>query len=442
MKAQNPYPNLGFNPVPGAPDDVSGLRGQIDTAAIAVTETNDLLNRLRNSNDDVWKGQGGDAFRAHFDSTLAQDLGYAQSSLTRAVGLLDEWHNGLVGYQETARGLETEAAVARGEHARAVTALQQAQSNPDLGLANTRFSDAEQLAAAQSRLDAATAQVRSASTAVDNCQGQIDAIIQRARDLETEHDKMARRIASELDTAAKDFAPSPPDESIWDKICDAVKAVGKFLDEHREGLHQILSAVAAIGGLIALITPPPIDAIGFAVGAIASAGLLALDLTDPKVRAGLMNGEFDAWKTVGLDALGLAPAGGSVVAAGKVGWGALRAGDAAAEAVTAVSAGRHAAESVGMGERVGRAMYEAATHEPGLLSKGIGSATDLLGKVPGVPNSVTSALGMNQVAATVFKATGVADGTHVTVSTAEAIDLFVRSKKVVSSLVAPFGGDD
>lgn len=259
--SQNPYPNLGFNPVPGAPADVAGLRGQISTAADAVKETNGLLSRLRNSNDDVWKGDGGDAFRENFDATLAQDLGYAQSSLEKAVVLLSEWHTNLVSFHDTATGLESEAAEAKGQHTKAVETLQQARSNPDLGLANMQFSDPDQLAAAQTRLNAASAQVSAASTAVDNWQGNIDSIIRRARDLEANHDSLARRIASELDAAAKDFAPSPPDKSIWDRIVDAVKAVGEWIDEHRKVLHEILANTAAIAGLLAVVTPPPIDAI-------------------------------------------------------------------------------------------------------------------------------------------------------------------------------------
>ncbi|MEU2034957.1 hypothetical protein [Nocardia amamiensis] len=435
--SQNPYPNLGFNPVPGAPSDVAGLHGQIVTAAEAVKDTNAVLNRLRNSNDSVWKGDAGDAFRANFDATLAQDLGYAQSSLERAVGLLQEWHTNLVGFQDTAKGLETEAADARGQHTQAAAALQQAKSNPDLGLANMSFSDPAELQAAQSRLDAAAARVRAASTAVDDWQGKIDAIIARARDLETTHNSLARRIASELDAAAKDFAPSPPDKSIWDRIVDAVKAVGEFLDKHRKGLHQILSIVAAIGGLVALVTPPPIDIIGFVVAAAATAGLLAIDLTDPTIRTGLKNGELDAWKTVALDSLGLAPVGGSAVAAGKVGWGLLRGTDAVAD-------GAHAAQAVGNAERFGRAIYEGLTHEPQLSSKIAGGIANVLEKAPGVPN-IATALGMDQAAVSVLKATGVASGEYVAVSTAEAIDLFARSGKVVHSLLEPpmsWLGDD
>ncbi|MFI6171824.1 hypothetical protein ACIBCN_33945 [Nocardia sp. NPDC051052] len=324
--SNNPYPNLGFNPVPGAPTDVAGLRGQIDTSADAVRETNDLLTRLRNSNDNVWKGDAGDAFRANFDATLAQDLGYAQKSLERAVSVLDQWHTDLVGYQDTAKGLDAEAADAKSQHTQAVSALQSAKANPDLALANVMFTDQGELQAAQSRLDAATAQVRSASTAVDNWQGKIDSILQRARDLETQHDGTARRAATELDAAAKDFAPSPPDKSIWDRIADAVKGVGEWISEHRQQIHDVLSGISAVTGLLALVTPPPADAIFAGIALVAGAGVLAMDALDPEVRSAfsdVLHGDFnsDALKkigtTVGIDALGVIPGVGGAYKGAK-----------------------------------------------------------------------------------------------------------------------------
>ncbi|WP_051024332.1 hypothetical protein [Nocardia aobensis] len=363
----NPYPNLGFNPVPGAADDVAGLHGQISSASAAVKETNGLLTRLRSSNDSVWVGDGGDAFRASFDATLAQDLGYAQSSLERAVGLLGEWHSGLVAFQETAKGLETEAATARGDHAKALTALQQAQANPDLGLANMQFTDRDQLADAQRRLDAAAAQVCSASTAVDNAQGAIDAIIKRAHDLETEHNGLAKRIASELDAAAKDFAPSPPGKSIWDKISDAVKGVGKWISDHKKQIHDILSGISAVTGLLALVTPPPADAIFGAIALVSGAGALAMDFLDPDVRdalGGVLQGDFSKdnltkiGTTVGLDSLAVIPGG----------TGVLKGAGAAFKATE---------ESGG----VFKAFAEGA-QSPGLMSKG-------LNKIPR-PDGVTN----------------------------------------------------
>jgi hypothetical protein len=209
-----------------------------------------------------------------------------------------------------------EAAEARGQHAQAVATLQQARSNPDLGLANMQFSDPGQLAAAQTRLNNAAAQVQSASTSVDNWQGNIDSIIRRAHDLEGDHDSLARRIASELDAAAKDFAPSPPDKSIWDRIAGAVKAVGEWIDEHRKGIHDILANTAAIAGLLAVVTPPPIDAIALGVALVAGAGALALDLTDAEMRNDLLHGSLSeklgAGMTISGDALGLIPGVGAL----------------------------------------------------------------------------------------------------------------------------------
>ncbi|WP_280508641.1 hypothetical protein, partial [Nocardia flavorosea] len=160
----NPYPNLGYNPVPGVPDDVAGLSNRVETAAEAVRETNDLLARLRNSNDEVWRGEAGDAFRSHFDATLAQDLGYTQSSLERAVTVLGEWNTALVGFRDQAKALDQEAGVAAAEVNKAVTEVQNANANPDLGLANQVFDDPAALQAAQTRLNAATARVNAANT--------------------------------------------------------------------------------------------------------------------------------------------------------------------------------------------------------------------------------------------------------------------------------------
>lgn len=407
-----PYPHLGFDPVPGAPADVAGLRGQVNSACEAVKETNDLLTRLRNSNDSVWVGDGGDAFRASFDATLAQDLGYAQNSLERAVALLNEWHAGLIAYQDIATGLETEAATARGEHTKAQTALQQAQANPDLGLADQSFTDQGQLADAQRRLDAAAGQVRTAATAVADAQATIDAIIRRAHDLESEHNGLAKRIAAELDAAAKDFAPSPPDKSIWDKITDAVENVGKWIDEHRKGLHEALSMISAVSGLLAVVTPPPIDAIALGVSLAAGAGALALDLTDADMRDALLHGSWEeklkAAGTIGGDAMGLIPGVGALGKAGKV---ALL-GDAAGD--------------VGRFEGMARAWSES-THAPGWLNQKIVDK-NLFG-VSDALSSSGAATGVHRV----LQFTGV-EGAHSIPDPAVALKVLKGVKTSVSDI--------
>ncbi|WP_051133423.1 hypothetical protein [Nocardia paucivorans] len=356
----NPYPHLGFNPVPGVPDDVTDLTNRIKTATEAVRDTSDLLFRLRNSNDEVWRGEAGDAFRSHFDATLAQDLGYAQKSLERAVTLLGEWNTALIGFRDQAKALDQEAATAADELDKAILELQRANANPDLGLANQQFDDPAALQAAQNRLNAATARVNTASAAVDHWMGIQDSIRARAHDLETEHGNVAKRIAAELDAAAKDFAPSEPDKSIWERITDAVKAIGDWIDEHREGIHTALGIVSAASGLLALCTPPPISAIALGVALAASAGALTLDLTDDQMRQDLMSLDPKAWLTLSGDALGAVP---GVSGLGKTAWAGLTGADEAGRLASMATA------------------WKDAAHDPGLVAKILTDGTRLGAKL-------------------------------------------------------------
>lgn len=416
---QNPYPNLGFNPVPGVPDDVVGLTNRIKTAADAVRETNELLSRLRNSNDEVWRGEAGDAFRSHFDTTLAQDLGYAQSSLERAVALLGEWNTNLLGFRDQAKALDQEAATAADELNKAITELRRAHAHPDLGLANQQFDDPAALQAAQNRLNAATARVNTASAAVDNWMGVQDSIIARARDLETEHGNVAKRIASELDAAAKDFAPSEPDKSIWDRITDAVKAIGEWIDEHREGIHAALSTTASVAGLLALVTPPPISAIALGVSLVAGAGALTLDLTDPQMREDLMSGDPKAWLTVGGDALSVIPGASGLV---KTGWVGIRGIGEAGE--HALEAGAATTRLEGMART-----WMNSAHDPGLVANAQGKLLDAaLGNAPGSPNIIAGTTHR------ILQAAGF-EGAHHAPSSAPAIAVLTRAGSSVQKLV-------
>ncbi|MGI5216989.1 hypothetical protein [Nocardia sp. CA-290969] len=409
----NPYPNLGYNPVPGVPDDVTGLSNRIKTAADAVRETNDLLARLRNSNDEVWRGEAGDAFRSHFDATLAQDLGYAQSSLERAVTVLGEWNTALVGFRDQAKALDQEAGVAAAEVNKAVTEVQNANANPDLGLANQVFDDPAALQAAQTRLNAATARVNAANTALDNWLGTQDSIAARARDLATEHENVAKRIASELDAAAKDFAPSEPDKSIWDKIKDAIGAIGEWIDEHREGIHTALSITASVAGLLALVTPPPVSAIALGVSLAAGAGALALDFTDPQIREGLMSGDMSAWLTVGGDALSVVPGGAALGKTALVGIRGL--------------------DDVGRMEGMLNA-WKAGAHDPGIVMKGLAVPVD---------SALGAAAQSAPAIAPVYKVLQVADiaDTSPLPSAAPAMAILSRAGSSVTNL-AGLGGED
>lgn len=430
----NPYPNLGYNPVPGVPDDVAGLGNRVRTAADAVRETNDLLARLRNSNDEVWRGEAGDAFRSHFDATLAEDLGYAQSSLERAVTVLGEWHTALVGFRDQAKALDQEAAVAAGEVNKAVTEVQRANADPDLKLANQQFDDQAALQAAQSRLDAATARVNAAKTALDNWLGVQDSIAARVRDLATEHENVAKRIASELDAAAKDFAPGEPDKSIWDRIKDAIGAIGEWIDEHREGIHTALSTTAAIAGLLALVTPPPVSAIALGVSLAAGAGALALDFTDPQMRADLMSGDMKAWLTVGGDALSVIPGGSAL---GKAAWVGLKGVDDLGRMEGMLHTWTVSAHDPGLvanlvSKPLDSALSTVAASGP--VTKIVGAGTESAGLVTGATNVVSS---------TTHRILQAADlsGAHGIPSSAPAIAILTRAGSSVQKLVG-LGGEE
>lgn len=112
---------------------------------------------------------------------------------------------------------------------------------------------------------------------------------------------------------------------------------------------------------------------------------------------------------------------GAGIAAGKVGGGLLRGSEALAD-------GAHAAQSLGAVERIGGSVYNAVTHEPLLTSK-------IAGKIPGV-STIVDALNLDNATRNVFQLTGLA-GRNAEVATAEAVDLFARSGKVVHSILNP-----
>ncbi|MFE1592698.1 hypothetical protein [Nocardia sp. NPDC058705] len=370
----NPYPNIGFNPAPGDATQVATLGAKVKAAADAVTETNALLNRVRNNNDDVWKGDAGQAFRDNYDATLSQDLDRAQSALQGASTLITTWHADLIGFQDAAKGLETEAAAARAEHATAVTALQQAKTNPDLGLANQTFTDSAQLAAAQSRLDAASTKLSTAATAVNNCQSTIDAIIARATSLQTNHTAKARAIATELDAAAN-FSPSEPDKSIWDTIADWFK-------DNQEEIHDALAATSAVTGLLALVTPPPVSAVLGLVALASGLGALGMNALNPEYQdtvGDIMNGQFDKGAigsmaaTLTTDTLSVLPGAGGVIKGGKALF---------SEADTALSVANAGADVAGSSTKFRQVMdgFTDGAQSPGILSNKI--LDPLVSKIP------------------------------------------------------------
>ena len=327
MGATTTYPNLGFDPCPGSVESVSSLQQRISRAATSMQQANELMNRLRSDNSSVWQGAGGDAFRQHLNSTLIEDLGKANQSLNQAVGTLQGWGTSLGGFKQRAATLEQQAAQAGRELDAARSKQRSAAGNPDLQLAGQHFDTDAALQNAQQRLDNAALALRNADGDLSAAEDALENIRTKARDLQDEWDDVAGRAADELRHAA-DFAPHKPGllSRIGSGIAHAVSAVGDWVSDHLDDIHAVLSTISAVAGLIALCTPPPIDAIALGVSVVAGVGAFATSLADPKVRGDLgqiLHGDFSGnWGSlvqVGGDVIGLVPGIGAATKMVKAG---------------------------------------------------------------------------------------------------------------------------
>jgi hypothetical protein len=354
------YPNLGFNPVPGMPDAVESLHGKVASAVDSMGEANSLMGRLRNAGDSVWQGDAGNAFREHFNSHLADDLDHAHQSLSKAVGVISGWHTDLVNFKDAAGKLEQEAEDAHQAQRQAEAALQQAKANPDFKLAGQVFGDQAMLQQAQTRLDAAETALRSASGAAEGAADRLGDVIRRAKELQGQHEDVAKKAAEALRDATHGLAPHKPGmfSRLAHAFTGALKAVGDWVKTHLKDIHAVLSTISAVAGLVALCTPPPVDAIALGVSVAAGAGALATDLADPQFRHGmgqLLTGH------VNKESLGALMTGVGDVASVIPGVGpafkAIKGGEAAVEGVSGAA---------GIAD-----LASAAAHTPGLVVKGL-----------------------------------------------------------------------
>ncbi|MFI6489331.1 hypothetical protein [Streptomyces sp. NPDC050564] len=311
------YPHLGFNPVPGSTETVTGLRKKLTGCAKVLDETHGLVTKLMDGS--YWKGDAAVAFREQLDGgPLPLNLKNAAHSIRKAAKQLDRWEGELDDFQRRAKRLEADAKDAQAAVARAKGHATKAGNSPDL----------DKKGATQ---DEARKALTRANTAVDDAEDALEKIRSKARKLADEHELQAQHRAHKIRDATKKLAPHEP--GCFDSALD-------WLDEN---LPDILSAAAAVIGLVALFVVS--GGTAAAVLLLASAALSATSLTvrmsrDPTVWAslkdGLTKGEFDTdfWSnlvTVGGDALGMVPGIGAV---GKGAAAAVRATGEAGEALT------------------------------------------------------------------------------------------------------------
>lgn len=306
--AQNPYVHLGWNPVPGEPGEVEKLRTQLVNSASALQTAYQKIDKLLGESS-FWEGDAAVGFREALDGDLPKYMKDAHKSLTLAAGHLGSWHGGLTGRRELAHKYEVEAADHKGDLKTANTRHDKAKQDPDLKLAGQTFQEGPELESAQARLNAANTRLSDAVTAVNNAQGALDDVLRKARELEGTHEAEARDLAKKLKDATNDLAPEEPG---W--LSKALSWIG-------DNLTNILSVLAAVAGLLALLCTGPFGVAMLLVAAGASLATAGSRLAKPEVRAsladGFTKGEFDAdfWENaVGLagDAAGAVPGLGAV----------------------------------------------------------------------------------------------------------------------------------
>ncbi|MFE0132013.1 putative T7SS-secreted protein [Streptomyces sp. NPDC059037] len=311
------YPDLGFNPVPGDTETVEALRRKLVDCATTLQETHGVVTRLMDGS--YWKGDAAVAFREQIeDGPLPKNLKDAANSIGKAAKHLHRWHGELDDFQRRAKRLNQAAKDARVALEAEKGRAERAGDDPDL--------DEEGAA----RHDDAKKALRRANGQVQDAQDELDGILKRARGLASEHEERANYRAGKIRDATHRLAPNEP--GLFDRATDWVK----------ENLPDILSALAGVVALVAIVFSGPLGIAMVAALMLASsalsAGALGARVWDPEVRASLMDGvtkrEFDAdfWSnavSVGADGLGMVPGLVAVVKGGVRAARAVRASSGA-----------------------------------------------------------------------------------------------------------------
>jgi hypothetical protein len=366
------HPHLGFNPVPGSTETVSGLRKKLTECAKVLEETHGLVTRLMDGS--YWKGDAAVAFREQLDGgPLPLNLKNAAHSIRKAAGQLVRWEGELDDLQRRARRLEQDAKDAQAAVDRAKGHATKAGDSPDLDGKGAGHDEARKA-------------LTKANTAVADAEDALRRIRAKARELADEHEHRAQHRAGKIRDATKKLTPHEPG---W---------FDSALDWVTENLPDILSTVGAVIGLVALFVVSGGTAAAvllLATSALSGTALAMRVFGDPTLREslwdGFTKGEFDTdfWSnfvTVGGDALGVLP---GVGAAGKGAALAVRAAGEGGETLTFIQrAARFGSETMdhaksiadldnallGFTVRGARAAHAAKTVEVTSASIGVGTA--------------------------------------------------------------------
>lgn len=345
--ATNPYPHLGWNPVPGIPGEVQALQKKVSTAATALRNCHRQIEKVIGESS-YWQGDAANAFRDALDGDLPKYLKDAATSLEKAAKLLHTWDGNLASNRDLAKKYDDEAREKKAAAQQAEQHYQETKKNPDLGLANKTFPSQEEADAATHRLRAAERNVNAAVTSLNSANDAYNDVISKAKELDSHHADQARTIAKALSDTTEDLAPEEPGwlsravNGIW----DGIKAVGNFIWEHA-------GTIGAIAGLLALL-PTPLAPVFAGIAIAASAISMSHNLSDPKFRAALMGkgsgmDTFSAWASVAGDFVGMVPGGKMLGMAGKEMVTGLKAADEATAAASRTARVMDAGQDFGRG---------------------------------------------------------------------------------------------
>ncbi|WP_438387945.1 putative T7SS-secreted protein [Actinopolyspora saharensis] len=307
MTGSSEYPALGFDPAPGTVTTVESVAADLQQVATRMGSAHEALSEIGRQQG-LWEGKAAEAFQDTVGE-LPKYLEQAHNSLGGAARTLTQWSHDLSSLQQKARSYEAEAAAARQK-------VRQAESNPDLNLANQHFPDQASLQQAQRRLDEAQA-------ALQRANNELDSIVDQAKRLLQQHDELARQVENALRKATEQ-APEKPGllerlgdalEQLGENISEAADQAWQWVQDHADTLKQIgdvLSTVSTVLGVVAIATSwiPGVNAVTAGAAMTVSAAALGVNSL---AKAG---GADVSWGKIATDAVGVIP-GGRVVAGAK-----------------------------------------------------------------------------------------------------------------------------
>jgi hypothetical protein len=373
----NPYPSLGWNPVPGIPEQVTSLHRKVKSAADTLNNCHRQIEYLLGASSS-WQGDAASAFRDTLDGDLKTAVLNAGNSLGKAAAALGTWEGDLTSHRDLAKKYDDAARENKGDVDKARTRYDQAKGNPDLRLAGKEYPSQAEADAATERLRTAERELNAATTQLNNANAAYNDVISKAKELEGTHTDAAEAVARSLDEADDKLAPKEPGwfSETLSAIGEGLKAVGEFLVEHA-------GTIGAIAGLLALL-PTPLAPVFAGIAVAASAVSMAKNLASEDFRDSLM-GEYGwkegafAWASMAGDTLGMVPGVGALAKAGS-------------EAGLAAAVAREGGEALSVGSKLGAFGREIV---PAFNFKALDVATDpMTGALDYAVNGVNVAANM------------------------------------------------